>query len=992
MQDLHVDRLRGEFGSHFAGFHTLMPYRAQEILLVSSLYESFILEEDGLLTDLIHSEYLELNLSHAPRVTHVTSGEEALDVVEHTPIDVVITMTRLGRWNVNEFAEMVKKIRPTASVVVLADEPHELARYGQQVRHGAIDRVFVWSGDAKILLAIVKLIEDQRNVEHDIGAGNVRVIILVENSVRFFSMYIPLIYAEIMKLTQSLMAEGLNHTHRLLCQRARPKILLAENYEDAWALYEKYEENLLGIISDVRFPRSGKLDAQSGIELVSSIRTRSPYLPILMQSSDPNNAAVATRLRTAFLHKKSPTLLFDLRNFMLGNLGFGDFVFITSDGTEVGRAHDLRSFASLLATVPEESLLFHARYNHFSNWLMARSEFELATRIRPKRVSDFKSPRDLRQYLLTTLDEFREKSHSSVIVDFSPGTYNPEARFVRIGGGSIGGKARGLAFIRAMLRRDNLRERYRDVHIAVPRSAAIGTDVFERFLDHNNLRDLAGCDASDEDIRRRFLDPQTRLPAELIDLLHAYLQRARYPLAVRSSSLLEDSQDQPFAGIYSTYFLPNNHDDLTYRLNEVCTAVKLVYASTFYREACQYLEATGHRAEEEAMGVILQEIVGSPHGNRFYPTFSGVVRSYNFYPIAQMAPEDGIANVALGLGKMVVEGGESLMFSPAHPHVLPQHLGTRELLDNSQRNFYALDLNPAGQPLTAGYDGHLIRAGLDVAEADGTLHPIGSVYSSENDVVYDGVNRPGARVVSFAHVLKSGLFPLPAVLQDLLRIGEKGMGCPVEIEFAVDMTPRPMIFGVLQVRPITADQEFEEVPVEDAHPDRAVCFSPEAMGNGRIRELHDIVYVRPDRFDTQRTLEIAADITRMNEAMIGRNTHYVLIGPGRWGSSNRWLGIPIRWDQISRARVIVETSLDDFMPAPSQGTHLFQNLTAFRVSYFTVNPTADRGFVNWRWLAEQPAITETEFLRHVRLPTPLTVTLDGRSRRGVIFKPGINGE
>lgn len=990
MQDLHVDRLRGEFGSHFAGFHTLMPYRAQEILLVSSLYESFILEEDGLLTDLIHSEYLELNLSHAPRVTHVTTGEEALDVVQETPIDVVITMTRLGRWNVNEFAEMVKEIRPTTPVVVLADEPHELARYGQQVRHGAIDRVFVWSGDAKILLAIVKLIEDQRNVEHDIEAGNVRVIILVENSVRFFSMYIPLIYAEIMKLTQSLMAEGLNHTHRLLCQRARPKILLAENYEDAWQLYEKYGENLLGVISDVRFPRAGKLDARAGIELVRNIRQGSPYLPILMQSSEPANAGVATELRTAFLYKKSPTLLQDLRQFMLGNLGFGDFVFIMPDGTEVGRAHDLRSFASLLATVPEESLNFHARHNHFSNWLMARSEFELATRIRPKRVSDFKSLDDLRQYLLTTLGEFREKSHSSVIVDFSPGTYNPEARFVRIGGGSIGGKARGLAFIRAMLRRDKLRDRYRDIEIAVPRSAAIGTDIYERFLDNNGLRDLAGCDVDDEHIRDRFL--AAHMPTELTDLLHAYLQRARYPLAVRSSSLLEDSQDQPFAGIYATYFLCNNHEDLVPRLDEVCTAIKLVYASTLFHEACQYLEATGHRAEEEQMGVILQEIVGSRHGTRFYPTFSGVVRSYNFYPIAQMAPEDGIANVALGLGKMVVEGGESLMFSPAHPHVLPQHLGTKELLDNSQRSFYALDLSQTGTPLSAGYDGHLIRAGLDVAETDGTLQPIGSVYSAENDMVYDGVNRPGPRVVSFAHVLKSGLFPLASILKDLLKIAEKGMGCPVEIEFAVDMAPRPMTFGVLQVRPITADQEFEEVHLDDARPERAVCFSPEAMGNGRIRELHDIIYVRPDTFDTRRTPEIASEITRMNAAMIARNTHYVLIGPGRWGSSNRWLGIPIRWDQISHAKVIVETSLEDFMPAPSQGTHLFQNLTAFRVSYLTVNPTADRGFVNWDWLSDQSAVSETEFLRHVRLTEPLNVTLDGRSRRGAIFKPGDNGD
>lgn len=985
MAELDAERMDPELERYFAGYQSLMPHRVQEVLLVSSLYESFILEEDGLVADLISSEYLELNLSHAPRVTHVPTGDEALRLIRQQPVDLIITMTRLGGWNVAAFAEQVKKIKPDLPLVVLAEEPRELSRYADLRVRGLVNAAFVWNGDAKILLTIIKLLEDRLNVEHDIKVGNVRVIILIENSVRFYSAYLPLIYTEVMKLTQSLMAEGLNHTHRLLRQRARPKILLAQTFEEAWELYSKYSENVLGVISDVRFPRSGNLDPGAGIEFTRRVRADSPHLPVLLQSSDESHAGDAETLNACFLHKKSPTLLRDLRNFMFGNLGFGDFVFKLPDNTVVGRAHDLRSFAETIAKVPTECLGFHAGQNHFSNWLMARTEFEIATRIRPRQVSEFSTLEEVRRYLLESLSEYREKHRTGMIADFAPGAFDPAATFTRIGGGSLGGKARGLAFISALLRRYDLRRRFKNVRIGVPHSAVIGTDFFNSFLDENNLRGLAADNVDDEQIAKAFLAAE--LPRELHDYLSEFLWYVRYPLAVRSSSLLEDSQEQPFAGIYATHFIPNNHQALDVRLGQLCAAIKLVYASTFFRRAKRYLEATGHHTEEENMGVILQEIVGSRYDNRFYPTFSGVVRSYNFYPLAHMTPEDGVAHVALGLGKMVVEGGESLMFSPAHPPVLPQFAAAPDMLANSQRSFYALDMSRSELLPSADGSSHLARLGLDVAEADGTLAPIGSVYSVQDDVVYDGIYRPGPRLVSFAHVLKADLFPLAEILRVLLDIGRRGMACPIEIEFAVNMSAEPMEFGFLQIRPIVGGEEFEDVLLEEQDRARAVCYSRQAMGNGRVRNLQDIIYVRPDRFDSACTREIAAEISQLNDKLQNAGRPCVLIGPGRWGSTDRWLGIPITWDQVSSAKVIVETTLRDFMPAPSQGTHLFQNLTSSRVRYLTINPIAGEGFIDWNWLAARQTVEETRFVRHVVVPAGLEVKLDGRTRQGVILKP-----
>jgi len=995
MDEPGIISAKQDVGFHFGGFHNLMPHRIQDLLLVSSPYESFILEEEGLLAELITSEYLHMNLSHAPRVSRVSTGQRALEIIKNESVDLVIAMTRLGGLSVTDFAQAVKETRPMLPVVVLAGEPRELfgprgsgpgdSERGSILHRGCIDKIFVWNGNPRMLLAIIKFVEDMLNAEHDTRVGDVRVIILVENSIRFYSAYLPLIYTEVVNLTQSLMSEGLNNMHRLLRLRARPKILLAETFEEAWELYVKFSHNLLGVISDIRFPRNGTLDPEAGLEFTRRIRRDSPFLPVLLQSSDGSFAEAAEKLQTRFLNKTSRGLLRGLRSFMLTSMGFGDFVFMLSDGTEVGRAQDLQSLEQELTHIPDESLAFHAQHNHLSNWLLARTEFALAAMLRPRKVSDFESLDELRSYLINTLADFRERSRGGLIADFSRKRFDKTTTFTRIGNGSIGGKARGLAFINALIRHHNLSYRYDAVRITVPHSAAVGTAVFEAFLDKNNLKGLVTDDLDDQQIAQAFLE--AKLPSDIHDDLRAFLKLIRYPLAVRSSSLLEDAHDHPFAGVYATYMIPNNHADLNIRLEQLCAAIKLVYASTFMTMAKRYLEATGRHAEEEEMGVILQELVGSAHGDRFYPTFSGVARSYNFYPTARMTPEDGVACVALGLGKTVVDGGQSLTFSPAHPNVLPQFPTTKDLLANSQRDFYALDISQPDVHPTVDTDANLVKCGLDVAEGDGMLAPIGSVYSPENDTVYDGIFRPGVRVVTFAHLLKSDLFPLAKILSKLLVLGSEGMSCPVEIEFAVDMSVKPAKFGFLQIRPAISDEEAQTVRIEDVDDDNVICYSPQAMGNGRVAGIRDIVYVKPDSFDSSFTREIAGEIAAINESLRRAEAPCLLIGFGRWGSADRWLGIPVTWDQICMARVIVETSLEDFQITPSQGTHFFQNLTSLGVGYFTVNPSVNEGSIDWEWLGKQEVVKETRFLRHLRLNGPLTVKIDGRYRRGIIIKP-----
>ncbi|MFQ5807362.1 MAG: PEP/pyruvate-binding domain-containing protein, partial [Phycisphaerae bacterium] len=717
-------------------FPNLMTRRVEKILLVSSAYESFILEEDGLLSELIFSEYTDLGLSHAPHVTRVASGEEALAAIRNPrgqdaratrPFDLVITMLRVGDMDIFQFSRAVREIAPELPVVLLIADELELSRLGDRRAELDVDGIYVWQGDAKLFLAIIKVIEDRWNAEHDTQIGGVGVIILVEDSLRYRSSLLPALYSELVKQTRSVMQDGLNRMHKLLRMRARPKILVAETYEEGIELYEHFKEYLFGLITDVGFPRNGEPDPGAGLAFIRHVKAEQPDVPALLQSSDPSNRKLAESVNSGFLHKRSSTLLQDLREFMLHNFGFGDFVFRLPDGHEVARATDLLSMKQVLPEVPGESLDYHAHRNHFSNWLRARTEFVLARRLRPRKRSEFPDSEALRRYLIGALEEALGRNRRGVVEDFSQRRFDISTRFARIGGGSLGGKARGLAFFDALLARHQIERAFEGVRVYVPRSIVIGTAAFEEFLDRNRLRRTALYNADDDWIRDAFR--KAELSPLLIEDLRVLLSQAGYPIAVRSSSLLEDSGFHPFAGVYDTHMISNNHPDGEERLRQLCDAIKLVFASTFFNTARRYLEATPYRIEEQKMGVVLQQLVGSKHDHYFYPSFAGVVRSYNFYPFGQMKPEEGVASVVLGLGQLVMEGGEALRFCPAHPQVLPQLAYGKQFLDQSQRGFFAIELSDAERPTADAVSSSVVRLDLEEAERHGTLHPVGSVWS-----------------------------------------------------------------------------------------------------------------------------------------------------------------------------------------------------------------------------------------------------------------------
>jgi CheY-like chemotaxis protein len=961
-----------------------MPRRIQEVLLVSSPYDSFILEEDGLSTEMIYSEYLDLGLTHAPNITRVSTGEEALNAIRTGSFDLVITLLRLGDMDVAKFGQAVRQLRPDLPVVLLIANEWELARLSQQGVELNVDGVYVWHGDAKLVLAIIKALEDRYNAEPDTRVGDVGIILLVEDSVRFRSSLLPIIYSQLVRQTRAVMADGLNHQDKLLRLAARPKVLLAETFEQGLELYNRFRKHIFGVITDVAYPRVGRQDPQAGIAFIQHLKSDLPDVPALLQSSDPANRQLAERLGASFLHKNSPTLLEDVRQFMLSNFGFGDFVFRLPDGQEVARASDLRSMARVLRDVPAESIEYHARHNHFSNWFRARTEFALARRMRPRRVSEFSDLEAIRRYLIRGLGEALRQNRRGVVEDFSRERFDAGFGFARIGGGSLGGKARGLAFAEALLAGTDLDAEFPGIHVHVPRSVVIGTDVFDEFLHANRIR-LSALSASDDQwIRKTFL--AGKLPEDLLVNLRAFLGTVRGPLAVRSSSLLEDSQYYPFAGVYDTHMLPNNHPDDRARLAQLGEAIKLVYASTFFSAARRYLEATPQRIDEEKMAVILQPVVGTRHGDYHYPSFSGVARSYNYYPFGVMRPEDGVAGVALGLGKTVVDGGPALRFCPAHSQVLPQMADGEDFMNQSQRTFFAIDLCSSPPPNDWSCDRHLARLDLDQAEQHGTLDLVGSVWSPDDQAFYDGIQRPGVRVVTFAHILKSGAFPLAALLTRLLALGRGGMNSPVEVEFAANLENEPKELAVLQIRPSGNWTGYDRIELGDVAREQLVCFSPHALGNGLIRGLHDVVYVKPGRFDPAHTPAMAEEIGHLNERLMATNRPYMLIGPGRWGSTHTWLGIPVQWGQISAARVIVETTLKDFVFEPSQGSHFFQNLTSFGIAYLTVNPHSDQGFIDWSWLDAQPAEQDAEYVRHVHLQHALEARVDGRVSQAAVLK------
>jgi len=972
------------------GFENLMPFRVQDILLVSSLYDSFILREDGRLSELLLEESLELNLQRAPSITHVSSGREALALARSQPrFNLIVTNLEVGDMDAAQLASEVKAAGLDVPVVVLAYDYREVKNFVARNPVTDIERIFLWQGNARILIAIVKYIEDKRNVLDDTESIGVPVILVVEDNIRYYSAFLPAIYTELINQSRRVIREGINVAHRLMRMCARPKILLSSNYEDAAEQVRNYRQYLLGVVSDVEFPRGGELSAEAGFQLAHMVRNLVPDVPVVLQSSRTKFKKQAHAEGLSFLRKRSPTLLRDLRRLLVQQFAFGDFVFRLPDRTEVARASDLNALEAALHTVPAASIAYHGRSNHFSHWLMARTEFALAQKLRPRRVSDFPTHEDVRRDLIDSIAEYRQEQNQVLIGEFTPATFKAEgAFFLRIGEGSLGGKARGLAFARHLLHQHKMARRFGGVRMTVPATIVIATDVFDRFVNENNLLDFAIHSSDDEETRLRFL--AASLPASLQENLLGFLREARYPLAVRSSSLLEDSQYQPFTGVYETFMLGNHQPDIQLRLQLLMEAIKRVYASTFSRRAKAYVRLTPYRLEEEKMAVILQQVVGARYDHRFYPDFSGVVRSRNFYPVPPMSPEDGIAAVALGLGREVVGGGKCLRFCPRYPRNIVQFSTVEDILANSQSEFWALQLDGATHPPDPPAGLREIRFGLDAAESDGTLHMLGSTYARDNHAIYDGLSRPGARVVSFAPVLKHDVFPLSAILDQLMKIGEDALARPVEIEFAVRLPHRPdeaADFGFLQIRPLALSSDAQEVGSENLDPARLLCQSSKVLGNGRMQDLHDIVVVDFHRFERARSQEVAESITHFNTKLTETGTPYLLIGVGRWGSDDPWLGIPVAWEQISGARVIVEAGFRDFRVTPSQGSHFFQNLMAFRVGYFTVNPDAGEGFVDWQWLASQPSVEEQGSVRHLRCASPVVVLMNGKTSQGMIFKP-----
>jgi len=970
-------------GVGLLSFLDLCRFRVSDILLVSSLYESFILAEERHLGEWMASEFLDLNLRPPPSMTRVSTGREALALIGAEPrFNLVITSPALGDMGAAALAAQLRDIRPDLAVVVLAYDAREAAVLADDRTIPAGVRVFLGQGDVRLLPAIVRLVEDRENVSHDTGQMGVQLVIVIEDNVRFYSSFLPVIYTELMTHAAHLVPEGMNLAHKLMRLQARPKLVLCSTFEEAWECFERFEENTLGVISDLEFPKDGVLCAEAGAEFARRVGQRQSDIPLMLQSSRPENRALAEAVGASFLLKDSPTLLHDLRRFMVDHFGFGDFVFRLPGGEEVARASELRALEEQLAIVPAESIAYHAARNHFSRWLKARTEYELAHQLRPRRVSDFPSVEALRADLIRSIHEYRRQRSDRMVADFDRAAFDGTATLSRLGGGSLGGKARGLAFVNYLLGQHPLRERFPDVRITVPPAVVLGTDVFDRFLEHNHLADLALQVEDEAEIRRHF--QAALLPGKVTADLARVLDVLDYPLAVRSSSLLEDSQYQPFAGIYETHMVANHGASPGVRLEKLSAAIKRVYASTFARPARAYLRSVSYRLEEERMAVMLQKVAGARHGTRFYPHISGVARSHNVYPLAPARAEDGIVAVALGFGETVCGGRPCLRFCPRYPRHVVQFSSTRELLENSQRDFYALSLDGSAEASIGG----LTLLDLAAAQADGTLAPVASTYSQENDAVYDGLSRPGAPLVTFAPMLKRELFPLAEIVNCLLEISQDAVGGPVEIEFAVTLGPDyrpPHEFSVLQLRPVATSREGI-VEIGDVDPASALCMSDRVAGTGRV-EVRDLVVVDAHRFERGRSRDVAGDVARFNARLNAAGVPFVLIGVGRWGSSDPFLGIPVTWDDINGARAIVEAGFRDLRVTPSQGTHFFQNLAAGGVAYFTVNAEAGEGVLDWEWLNAQPAVEETPFVRHLRFEAPVVVAVDGRSQRGVILKP-----
>lgn len=969
-------------------FVNLMTKRIYNVLLIANPYDAFMLEDDGRIDEKIFNEYVSLSLRYPPRFTQVSTEAEAWAQLENIPFDLVICMPGTDNSDTFDIARSIKARYEHIPLVVLTPFSHGITKRIANEDLSAFEYVFCWLGNTDLLVSIIKLIEDKRNLEHDVKEVGVQMILLVEDSIRFYSSVLPNIYKFVLKQSQEFSTEALNAHQRTLRMRGRPKIVLARTYEEAMELYDKYRDNMLGVITDIRFPRNGEKDAMAGVKFCAEIRKYDKYVPIIMQSSEVDNQIFAARYGASFVDKNSKKMNIDLRQAVSDNFGFGDFIFRNpTTHEEIARVKSLRELQNILFAVPAESFLYHIRRNHVSRWLYSRAMFPVAEFLKQITWDSLQDIDAHRKIIFEAIVKYRKMKNQGVVAVFKRDRFDRYSNFARIGDGSLGGKGRGLAFIDNMVKRHAEFEEFDNARVAIPKTVVLCTDVFDEFMDSNGLYQIALSDVEDDVILKYFL--KAKLPDRLVEDFFTFFDAVKSPIAIRSSSLLEDSHYQPFAGIYSTYMIPYL-DDKYEMLRMLSDAIKGVYASVYYRDSKAYMQATSNVIDQEKMAVILQEVVGNQYGDRYYPSISGVARSLNYYPLGEEKAEEGTVNIALGLGKYIVDGGMTLRFSPYHPNKVLQTSELDIALKETQTRFYALDLKNAGHDFSIDDGFNLLKLHVKDAETDGSLQYIASTYDPYDQIIRDGIYPGGRKVITFANILQHDVFPLAEILQLVLQYGQNEMRRPVEIEFAATLNKekdKAGTFYLLQIRPIVDCKEMLDEDLTLVEDEATVLRSNNALGHGIMNDIQDIVYVKTDNYSASNNQLIAYEIEKLNKEFLDKGRNYILVGPGRWGSSDTWLGIPVKWPHISAARVIVEAGLTNYRVDPSQGTHFFQNLTSFGVGYFTINAFMNDGVYNQEFLNSHEPVTETKFLRHVHFDKPLVVKIDGKKNIGLVMKP-----
>jgi len=967
-------------------YHDLMPFKVKELLIVANLYDAYCIENEGRFTEHMVGEYTRLNLTSMPRITGVSTEEEAMEQLHSKHFDLVIIMVGVDKKMPVVISERIKKSFPYIPVFLLLNNNSDILYFEQEKRPLSFDRIFVWNGESRIFFTMVKHVEDKINLENDTKIALVRFILVVEDSPMYYSRYLPLLYQAVLEQTTRIINDvSTDDLYKVLKLRARPKILLATNYEEAIDIFNRYSDYLFCLITDVKFSKGGQIEETAGFELVNFLRSRKKEIPVIIQSSNAAHASTAYDLKATFIDKNSQNLVLEIKSFIMHYLGFGNFTYRDDSGKKLVEVKSLKEFEKHLRTIPKESILYHAQKDHFSMWLMARGEIQAAKILHPRKAYEFNDAESIREYLISVIQSFRNEQNQGKVIPYEESAILDETNIVTLSEGAMGGKGRGLAFVNSLIYNFDFTKYISHINIRTPRTAFIGTDEFEYFLSHNNLNDVISEDIPYERLKERFLTG--KLTPTLTKRLKELLRLITKPVAVRSSGLFEDSLMQPFAGIFETYLLPNVHPDIEIRLQQIMEAIKLVYASVYSKVARGYIKAVNYRIEEEKMAVIIQEVVGNEYEKMYYPHISGVAQSYNYYPFAHMKPEEGFAVAAFGLGKYVVEGEKAYRFSPKY--ATTEILSPRDQVKGSQTQFYAVDLRKKDVNLLEGDTAGLIKADIYEAEMHGTLKHCASVFDQDNNTITAGLDKPGPRVVNFANILKYKYIPLNETISVVLDIVKEAFGSPVEIEFAVDMKKdenNKSSFYLLQIKPMIGSTQDYNIDMKKIKKEDIILYAEKGMGNGLIKNISDIVYVDNQTFDKSRTVEMAAEIDEINRIFIKEGKQYILIGPGRWGTRDRWIGIPVYWPQISNAKVIVETSVEGFPLDASSGSHFFHNVTSANVGYFSVQPDRSASFINYEMLNSHKVINKTKFFRHVRFENPVMVRMDGKKRISVITR------